>query len=122
MLIFRNVWADHADGVSKAYAGTGALKTDFTRTGKRTKEGLLQDGINSVMRYVKNNFFDGDRQDSYDLITGSYVVRRGGIPPLSDTRPLLLRSMPYILVFALTMILAAVTLPRTSGASRPWLC
>lgn len=62
MHIFRNVWADHADGVSKAYAGSGALKTDFTRTGKRTKEGLLQDGINSVMRYVKNNFFDGDRQ------------------------------------------------------------
>ncbi|BEI82641.1 hypothetical protein CcaverHIS002_0305090 [Cutaneotrichosporon cavernicola] len=114
MLIFRNVWADHADGVSKAYAGSGALKTDFTRTGKRTKEGLLQDGINSLMRYVKNNFFDGDRQDAYDLVTGAYVVRRGGIPPLSDTRPLLLRSMPYIFVFALTMILAALTLPRTS--------
>jgi hypothetical protein len=29
--IFRNVWADHADVVSKAYSGTGALKTDFTR-------------------------------------------------------------------------------------------
>jgi hypothetical protein len=25
------VWADHADVVSKAYSGTGALKTDFTR-------------------------------------------------------------------------------------------
>lgn len=62
MHLFSNVWADHADGVSKAYSGTGALKTDFTRTGKRTKEGLLQDGVNSVMRYVKNNFFDGDRQ------------------------------------------------------------
>ncbi|GMK56462.1 hypothetical protein CspeluHIS016_0303020 [Cutaneotrichosporon spelunceum] len=114
MPIFRNVWADHADTVSKAYSGSGALKTDYTRTGKRTKEGLLQDGVNSVMRYVKNNFFDGDRQDAYDLVAGAYVVRRGGIPPLSDMRPLLLRSMPYMFVFALTMILAAVTLPRTS--------
>lgn len=117
MLMFRNVWADHADSVSKAYAGTGALKTDFTRTGKRTNQGLLQDGVNSVMRYIKNNFFDGDRQDAYDLVTGAYVARRGAIPPLSDTRPLLLRSMPYVLVFALTMIFAALTLPRSSGTS-----
>jgi len=115
MSIFRNVWADHADNISCAYAGSGALKTDFTRTGKRTKEGLLQDGYNSVLRYVKNNFFDGDRQDAYDLITGAWVAKRGGIPPLTNTQPLLIRSMPYVLVFALTMIFAAVTLPRSSG-------
>eukprot|EP00123_Amoebidium_parasiticum_P021692 comp7192_c0_seq2/m.2910 comp7192_c0_seq2/g.2910 ORF comp7192_c0_seq2/g.2910 comp7192_c0_seq2/m.2910 type:complete len:464 (-) comp7192_c0_seq2:529-1920(-) len=29
--IFRNMWADHADAISMVYAGTGALKTDFTR-------------------------------------------------------------------------------------------
>lgn len=114
MSLFRNVWADHADSVSKPYAGTGALKTDFTRTGKRTKEGLLADGWNSTIRYLRNNFFDGDRQDAYDLISGAWVARRGAIPPLSDTRPLIVRSMPYVLVFALTMIAAAVTLPRSS--------
>ena len=59
------VWADHGDTISTAYAGTGALKSDYTRTGKRSREGMVQDGINSVMRYVKNNFFDGDRQVSY---------------------------------------------------------
>ena len=58
------VWADHGDTVSCAYAGTGALKSDYTRTGKRSREGLLQDGYNSLMRYAKNNFFDGDRQVS----------------------------------------------------------
>lgn len=26
------VWADNADVVSKAYSGTGALKTDYTRS------------------------------------------------------------------------------------------
>ena len=56
------VWSDHANFISMAYAGTGALKTDFTRTGKRTRKGLLEDGWNSVMRYLKNNFFDGARQ------------------------------------------------------------
>jgi phosphatidylinositol 4-phosphatase len=56
------VWADHADSISQAYSGTGALKTDFTRTGKRTKAGALQDGVNGAMRYIKNNYFDGTRQ------------------------------------------------------------
>ena len=56
------VWADHANEISVAYSGTGALKTDFTRTGKRTKAGLLEDGYKSIMRYLKNNFFDGARQ------------------------------------------------------------
>ena len=48
--------------ISTAYSGTGALKTDFTRTGKRSNAGLLQDGVNSLMRYMKNNYFDGPRQ------------------------------------------------------------
>ena len=69
------VWADHADTISKAYSGTGALKTDFTRMGKRTKEGAIQDGINSVMRYLKNNFYDGSRQVG-DRISILLVERR----------------------------------------------
>ena len=56
------VWTDHADQISIAYSGTGALKTDFTRTGKRSRDGMMQDGYNSIMRYLKNNFFDGTRQ------------------------------------------------------------
>ena len=32
------------------------------RTGKRSTFGLLKDGINSVIRYYKNNFADGFRQ------------------------------------------------------------
>ena len=56
------VWADHGDTVSRAYAGTAALKSDYTRTGQRSREGALQDGYKSIMRYIKNNFFDGDRQ------------------------------------------------------------
>ncbi|ODO05787.1 hypothetical protein I350_04848 [Cryptococcus amylolentus CBS 6273] len=117
MLMFRHVWADHGDTVSLAYAGTGALKADYTRTGKRTKEGLLHDGYKSIMRYIRNNFFDGDRQDGFDILTGAWVARRGGVAPLTDTRPLIMRSMPYVFSFALTMIFAALTLPRTSSLS-----
>lgn len=60
--LFRSVWADNADYMSIQYSGTGALKTDFTRTGKRTRMGLAKDGMNSMIRYCKNNFFDGFRQ------------------------------------------------------------
>lgn len=62
--LFKNVWADNADLVSIQYSGTGALKTDFTRTGKRTIQGVMNDGINSLTRYYKNNFTDGFRQVS----------------------------------------------------------
>ena len=58
------VWADHGDTVSRAYSGTGALKADYTRTGKRSNQGKLEEGYKSVMRYITNNFFDGDRQVS----------------------------------------------------------
>ncbi|KAF5291296.1 hypothetical protein FQA39_LY03447, partial [Lamprigera yunnana] len=67
---FKNVWADHADLISMQYSGTGALKTDFTRSGKRTRLGLVRDGVNSLVRYYKNNFRDGHRQDSLDLLLG----------------------------------------------------
>ena len=63
ILVFA-VWSDHANLISVAYSGTGALKVEFTRTGKRTHMGLVEDGYKSVVRYLKNNFFDGARQVS----------------------------------------------------------
>jgi hypothetical protein len=72
---FKHLWADHGDDVSRQYAGTGALKSGFTRTGKRTVWGLLDDGAKSCARYWRNNFSDGWKQDSLDLATGAYTVR-----------------------------------------------
>lgn len=46
--IFRANWTRNADVISILYTGTGALKTDFTRTGKRTTQGAINDGVNSV--------------------------------------------------------------------------
>merc|ERR1711916_344442 len=54
--------------------GAGALKVGFTRTGKRTTWGVLNDGKNSVERFILNNFHDGFRQDAYDLFLGNHVV------------------------------------------------
>ena len=46
------------------HSGTGALKTDFTRTGKRTLRGIMNDGWNSTLRFYINNFLDSSRQVS----------------------------------------------------------
>jgi hypothetical protein len=74
---FRVLWADHGDEVSRQYAGTGAMKSAFTRTGKRDVAGLADDGIKSLTRYLLNNFRDGHKQDALDLVTGSYKIAYG---------------------------------------------
>lgn len=67
---FKHTWADHANALSNFYAGSNALKTDYTRTGKRSKVGMAQDGVNAMKRYVYQNFLDGRRQDGIDLLLG----------------------------------------------------
>ena len=103
---FNNVWADNADAISLQYAGmprmhqylplfvvsaaagTPALKTDYTRTGKRTLSGALADLTKSATRFFKNNVTDAAlqvpiathattahaRQDGYDLLLANFIV------------------------------------------------
>ncbi|KAL2192309.1 SacI homology domain-containing protein [Corynascus similis CBS 632.67] len=114
-LLFRNMWADNADVVSKAYSGTGAMKTDLTRLGKRTKGGALQDGNVALTRYWKNNFLDGPRQDAFDLFLGAYQVPAGGIGSgfiFADRRPVWIQSVPYIAAFGFFFVLLALYTPR----------
>lgn len=106
-ILFRKIWADNADVVSNSYSGTGALKTDFTRTGVRTKAGALQDLRNSIQRYLKNNFLDGKKQDSFDLFLGAYLPSTMG-NIFSDSRPLPVQGIPYILAFSLFFVLVAL--------------
>ncbi|OBT42270.1 hypothetical protein VE00_06353 [Pseudogymnoascus sp. WSF 3629] len=109
--LFRNIWADNADVVSKSYSGTGALKTDFTRTGNRTKAGALQDLSNSITRYAKNNFLDGPKQDSFDLFLGVHLPATGNIGNTSvfvDRRPVIIQAVPYVLAFAVFFVLLGI--------------
>ena len=64
------MWADNGDNISRLYAGTDALKGDVTRTGRRTRQGALDDGINSAKRYYINNYRDRDRQIGIDTLLG----------------------------------------------------
>lgn len=80
---FQNTWADNANAISTQYAGTAALKVDFTRTGKRSIAGMLADGYNSVLRYVLNNFKDGAKQDAFNLFLGVYRVDAAAPSPFA---------------------------------------
>ncbi|KAK3525176.1 hypothetical protein QTP86_021412 [Hemibagrus guttatus] len=101
---YKNAWADNANACAKQYAGTGALKTDFTRTGKRTHWGLLMDGWNSMIRYYKNNFSDGFRQDSIDLFLGNYSVDESeSLTPLQVQKDWKFLTLPVIMLVAFSM-------------------
>lgn len=112
--VFRHTWADHANLVSVQYAGTGALKTDFTRTGSRTKWGLLQDGWNSAIRYYKNNFHDGFRTDGMQFYLGdlSKVDVENGLiaAKFRATGQGLVPSLPFLLfLFVGLLVLTSLT-------------
>lgn len=114
-LFFQNFWADNADAVSCAYSGTGALKTDFTRLGKRTYKGALNDLSNSITRYFKNNFRDGSRQDSYDLFLGRYRPYQEGVEsPFVDRRPAHVQLMPYLVGTSLLVLMTMLYYPNGS--------
>lgn len=119
--LFRNVWADNADVVSKSYSGTGALKTDFTRTGERTRAGAFQDLTNSITRYLRNNFADGPRQDGFDVFLGVYVPSTyiGGSLLFADRRPVVIQAVPYLLAASFFLVLIA-TLTRQLPNSTIW--
>jgi len=116
-MLFRKVWADNADVVSKSYSGTGALKTDFTRTGNRTRAGAFQDLQNSISRYVRNNFMDGPKQDAFDLFLGTYVPDSAAQGVFADRRPLLIQGIPYVLFFSIFFVFVAAFTRRLPDAA-----
>jgi hypothetical protein len=116
--VYKTVWAHNADAISLGYAGTGALKVDFTKTGKRTFKGMFNDGVNSMMRYYINNFTDGIKQDSIDLLLGYYrpdpaspspFAPRPGKESLADN---LTKAFVFMIMVFSTLLLFT---PRLTG-------
>ncbi|XP_067908995.1 phosphatidylinositide phosphatase SAC2 isoform X1 [Heterodontus francisci] len=72
--IYQIMWANNGDAISRQYAGTAALKGDFTRTGERKLAGMMKDGYNSANRYYLNRFRDAYRQAVIDPMQGIPVT------------------------------------------------
>ena len=111
--LYRNVWANHANIIALQYAGSEALKTDLTRSGKRTFTGMLRDLKTAIVRYLGNNFADGQRQDAIDLVLGHYTVD----PNLNSVKDKskfsqkqLLYYLPLILLMSSSLLLLTTLL------------
>ena len=74
---FNVMWADNGDAISLHYAGTGAMKSDFTRTGVRTLSGKAQDFGKFLGRVVDNNL---SRQSTQNVIDGLLGHLSGQVP------------------------------------------
>ena len=66
LLLYRELWADNGDAISRQYAGTAAMKGDLTRTGHRNLKGTVKDGLSSANRYFINHFKDTLKQKVID--------------------------------------------------------
>ena len=123
--IYKTIWANNANMMSRLYAGTGALKVDFTKTGKRTLQGMYNDGVNSCVRYYVNNFLDGAKQDSIDLLLGNFHPDPTGPSPFSmshDKETLLDNLNKVFVLFVLVFTLLLLVVPgtgHTSGSNHP---
>ncbi|GAP86147.1 putative synaptojanin 2 [Rosellinia necatrix] len=80
------LWADNGDALSRIYAGTGALKSSFTRHGKMSLAGAFADARKSATRLYINNFADKARQNTIDMLLGRLVGQAPVhlVDPISD--------------------------------------
>ena len=67
---FRHIWADNGNSISQCYAGTNAMKGDFTRNGQRDITGFAKDASSSVQRLYLNYVRDGYTQKLLDVLQG----------------------------------------------------
>ncbi|XP_019641263.1 PREDICTED: phosphatidylinositide phosphatase SAC2-like isoform X1 [Branchiostoma belcheri] len=72
-VVYQQMWANNGDAISRQYAGTAAMKGDFTRTGERKLAGVLNDGYKSANRYYLSRFKDAYRQATIDMMLGNAV-------------------------------------------------
>ncbi|TQS38716.1 hypothetical protein Golomagni_00772 [Golovinomyces magnicellulatus] len=125
-----SLWADNGDSLSQIYAGTGALKSSFTRHGKMSFAGAIADARKSATRLYINNFADKGRQNTIDVLLGRLV---GQIPihlfdPINDyvtaelsKKTLEYQSLENIKIWCGTFNLNGRTLSCDEDLSS-WLC
>jgi hypothetical protein len=125
-----SMWADNGDALSRIYAGTGALKSSFTRHGKMSLAGALADARKSATRMYINNFADKGRQNTIDMLLGRLM---GQLPvhlydPINDyvVAELSKHSAEYTQTGSIHILAGTFNLNgKTHGIQEdlsPWLC
>uniref|UniRef100_UPI00398E4844 phosphatidylinositide phosphatase SAC2-like n=1 Tax=Pristiophorus japonicus TaxID=55135 RepID=UPI00398E4844 len=72
---FQSIWANNGDVISRQYAGTDAMKSDFTRTGESRLSGVMKDSYRSANRYYLHHFRHAYRQAVIDLMHGVQMTK-----------------------------------------------
>ena len=116
--IFQIIWADHGDGISIPYSGTGAMKSDFVRTGKRTYRGNIKDGIISLTRFYINNFRDGYYQDCNDYFLGKLNPKFDTFKNHSLLNIKIILGISFFLSFYVYSFLHRIALPSEYDFSK----
>jgi hypothetical protein len=109
---FKLLWADHGDSLSLSYSGTGAMKSDFVRTGKRTLMGNLQDGYLTSKRFYINNFWDGYNQDCHDYFLGSISPKKNNFKNHNGGNLKVIFPITVFLSYILYFFLVSMALPK----------
>jgi len=102
---FKNLWADIGDYLAFAYSGTGAMKGDFVRTGKRTLMGNFRDLFLTMKRLYINNLMDGYNQDCHDYFLGNLNPKKEVIRPHSLTKINTIFIIASMIAFQLTRMI-----------------
>ena len=113
------MWADHGDYISLAYSGTGALKSDFVRTGKRTLIGNLVDGYLSCKRFYINNFNDGYNQDCHDYFLNSINPKKTTFKKHNGGNFQIVIPLSFITSFIFYYIICSYSLPQKHYYTKP---
>jgi hypothetical protein len=72
--LYRNLWADNGDALSKQYTGTGSTESFAVRKGKLSYLTTLDHGMKSIFRVIRN-FTNEDlkKQEAIGYIVGEMI-------------------------------------------------
>jgi hypothetical protein len=68
--MFKYVWAENADFISKMYCGTDSYSSNLTRLGKRGFLDFIDASLLSLARVYNSKFEDQLKQETLDLLLG----------------------------------------------------
>lgn len=83
--LYRNLWADNGDALSKQYTGTGSTESFAVRKGKLSYLTMIDHGIKSLNRVIRNiRSEDIKKQEALGLILGQTLSSENEMSLLPD--------------------------------------
>lgn len=74
---FRNLWVENGNSLSVLYSGTESTTAGITKDGKEGFLSSIASRLNSMNRFIKNNFADDHKQLCIECLLGEGKFHRG---------------------------------------------